>query len=77
MSNLGIIYDNLQRYSSMNKFDLFADCVKQKLEIHLIDYYNRLSAKLERAYNQVMNAEDLKALKYASKELSRAERPKY
>lgn len=77
MTNLGIIYDNIKRYSEMNKFDLFADCVKQKLQIHLVDYYYRLSAKLERAYNQVMNAEDLKALRYASKELSKAERPKY
>lgn len=76
MIDLGIIYDKVESYSKMDKFQLFADCVREKLEIHLIDYYNRLEDKLERAYDRVMNA-DSKMLKDANKQLKKVERAKY
>lgn len=77
MTNLGIIYDKLKTYSEKDKFELFADCVRDKLDIHLTEYYKRLSSKLEKAYTQVLNADDAKLLKEANKHLNKANRPKF
>lgn len=76
MIDLGIIYKKIESYAEMNKFQLFADCVREKLEIHLIDYYNRLEDKLERAYDRVINA-DSKMMKDANRQLKRVEKVKY
>lgn len=77
MNNLGIIYDKVKSYAQKDKFEMFAECVKEKLEVHLIDYYNRLSSKLERAYNKVIQTEDVRILKEANKQLNKVERPRF
>ena len=51
MTNLGIIYDKLKTYSEKDKFELFADCVRDKLDARcqsifsliLVDIKSRLS----------------------------------
>lgn len=77
MSKLGIIYSKVENYAKMDKFQLFADCVTDKLELHLENYYKRLENKLSRAYAKVLATDDMQALKDANRQLKKTENTKY
>lgn len=72
-SNVGIIYEKLKTYQSKDKFEMFAECVRNKLDTHLTDYYYRLSAKLDKAYNKVISIDDARVLKEVNKHLNKAD----